>query len=212
MDYEAVKYDLPESLEFEGDIPKATFSMSNFWSNCGQFLEATMMWHVLYKGKKYLYLPYLMVDSEYAMVNGRELYGNQKELAKIEMWHDVNVWGCTVERLGHRILTATVRPEINTKKLPEGENIPILNFKRIGHCTGKGLDVCQIVAQDNPAVPIVDTDGIIDEWSGQASIVFPDASQEDTWYHCRPTKILSGKFGHYNSVCGTSWVLHDYLK
>lgn len=212
MDYEAVKDDLPTPLEFEGDVPRATFSMSDFWSNTGQFLEATIMWHVLYEGKKYLYIPYILVDSESAMANGRELYGNQKKLAKIKMWHEVNVWGCNIERFGHRLLVATVRPEINTKKLPDEENIPIVNCKRIGHCSGEGFDVCQLVAQDNPAAPIVDTDGLIDEWSGQASIDFPDASQEDTWYHNRPTKILGGTFGHYNSVCGKSWVLHDYLK
>ena len=212
-DYESAAQMLPEPLEFTQDPPLAGLMMGNYtWSNLGIYREAILIFHVTYKGKKFLYLPNLFVTHEVPLIAGREIWGYAKKLANIEFKTERNQIISWVERpLGNRIVTAIVSPEINLSS-DDWQNTDILSLKKIPNAEGnKKPDVCQLVGCAFKLTPIVGSDGIAELWRCKGSITYNTQSNDDAWYKAPVIKVIDAIYGWFNIYLPYGYIVHDYL-
>lgn len=213
MDYESVKDMLPEPLEFAGPVPHGVVGIHNFEkANIGAFHEVGLLFNVMYKGEEYLYISNFFVDSDVPLCGGRENYGNAKKIADIKFYHDRNMLVCTVDRpKGVRFMTATIMIE-DPMPIENFKNMKTLNLKKIPNTEGKGDDVCQLVMQNNPQIPVISSDGFANIWTGVGSLQWDFQSNVDPWYKAKITKITGATYGVFTQTATLGTVVHDYLE
>ena len=212
--YESAGQMLPEPLEFADETPTASLMLSNIkMSNFGPYGEAILGLHASYRGKRFIYLPNLLVTQEDPLMGGREIWGYAKKTAKIEFTHERNQITAFVERpTGNRLVTATVSPQVNLKK-EDWINTDILSLKLIPSAEeGKGPDVCQLVGCKYELFPFVGSDGICELWSGVGSVTWGSRSNDDAWHRVTVEKITGAIYGRFTINLPYGYIVHDYLK
>lgn len=75
-------------------------------SSFGPYDEFILTIPCLHNGELYLYVPFIYVDNDSAMVGGREIGGWPKKYGKISMERVGDDYSCTLDRRGERIASA----------------------------------------------------------------------------------------------------------
>ena len=213
MEYDSAARHLPEPLEFLNDPPTGMIvcNHDHFISDSSPYLEASLVYHVTYRGKPFNYYTNLLVSEVEALVAGREIYGYPKKLAHIEYYIDQGQFCMTVDRpKGFRIFSAAVRPR-RPKMIDPKENRDVLVLKVIpSPVIGERPQICQLVGLEITA----ETDEAPDSWECGGSISWGVASTEDPWSETKITKILDSYYMRRNNYVSlaSGYIVHDYLK
>ena len=186
-DEDAVLDILPEGLELP--IPatvRAQVSHARF-STFGSYLESFLAVECLWQGERRFYMPYVLVTGETALLAGREIWGEGKKLAHIELIQDDNLIRGVVERpKGTPLLTLSIRPE-RTLRPPANQRPCYVSLRIIPS------------PEENapPAADLVETfaeDWEVHEvWSGSSTMTFGVPSELDPW-HKLPVRRIKNAF------------------
>ncbi|GHT78057.1 hypothetical protein FACS1894130_04000 [Spirochaetia bacterium] len=214
-DYDSVAHKLPYPLEFEGDKPSGMVVCNSigFVTDSVPFLEAQLAFNVTFKGKPFLYLANLLVNSGEAMASGREVYGYAKKMAHMDYYTDMGQYCMTADRpRGVRIFSASVRIKRPMAPPDPAKGRDTLCLKLIpGYAKDSGPQVCQLVGIPITGAVVTGSDGMPDFWECTGSISWGSMSQDDPWHETRITKITGAAFGRSNSVLQYGYLVHDYL-
>lgn len=220
-DYDAVAPFLPAELEFADEVPVANIGVSRFkFSTFGCYMEAYISYDVLFEGKKWNYYPYWLCGpaangtiGETGMLMGREYFGTAKKMAKIEMVNENNIICATIARPGNMPLATIAMSPTEHLDAPEESCDMTIDLRYIpGVDPDAGPDVCQLVASEVPSWANKLSDGLVDVWTGAASVTFHCESAQDPWYKNKVNKIISASYGNYSKEVKPGYVLYDYLK
>ena len=162
------------------------FSTFGPHQGCYAYIECT------FRGEKFLYIPYLWVSSDSALAAGRELWGDAKKLADIEVRiANEEIIGTLERPAGIRIATGRLRAEYfaTPEELPL--TTPGLMLK---HIPGASADdqpaILQLVRDNMTAHPVIGSDGRAEVFGGPASITYDSPSQLSPISNLVPRKML----------------------
>lgn len=203
---------LPEGLQLASSPARGTLVVAHYpYSTVGAYNEVVLVLHVLWEGEPHAYLVHIFVDSEVAMLGGREIYGTPKVLADIEIIKsEASITAYVEKPKGNRIISATMRPAKNLPKEQFG-NAPIINLKVIPNVE-KGKEdepeLAQLVRYTHNGTPVVGTDGTAEFYSGPGKISF------DSGIHMLSNipvnKIVNCTYGRIDSVLDWGKVIKKY--
>jgi len=216
-DYETAAEMVPVDLEFADDPPVVQVMISDFgFSTLGPYKELDICFSVLYKGKKYAYIPNLFVTQEIPLIAGREIWGYAKKLASvIEIRRErEEVIGVVERPAGNRIVTAVMRPERNVEaNVWNDASCDLISIKLIPSAEEyREPDVVQMIGCGYRLFPIVGTDGITELWTGKGGLIWNNPTELDKLYKAPVKRIIDCTYGWFNIYLPYGYVLKDYKK
>jgi acetoacetate decarboxylase len=184
---------LPEEVEPSQENPivmlwfqHAPFSTFGPHQGCYGYIEC------VFRGEKYLYMPYLWVTSDSALAAGRELWGDAKKLADIKINIANEEIVATLERpTGVRLITARLRVEGFASPDDLGLTTPGLCIKMIpGVEQSDQPAILQLVEDAMTPHPVIGSDGRAEVFGGPASVTFDSPSQLSPISNLVPRQML----------------------
>jgi acetoacetate decarboxylase len=207
----AVERLLPPPLEALGDVVLAHIYRMPDVDFVGQAHECNVMVGARYRGRDGVveggYSTGLYLDSDVGIAHGREVHGQPKKLAVLNLETREDLIVGEVERNGIRILTATLPykqrpadPGDMKRHFDFAENI---NYKLIPHIDGTP-GIRQLTARRL-------TDVVVKEcWTGPCSVELRPNVQAPVW-RLPVVEPLNGFFWRADFTLVAGRVLHDYL-
>ena len=204
-DTENIRRVIPDPLEPRTNRVITWVSEFQLGTTQGSFKEAAIYVQVRLGNINGDYEPFLYVDSHLPLTAGREIWGYQKKMAEIGLFHEYEAVRGQVNRLGHQILKALVVPEYETGMEGIGwSSDGVFSLKYIP-ATAEG---------EKPLRELVLTEGKFTAQSGKffggrASVVY-ERSQIDPTYLLEPKVIVGGFFGQGDLYLPLGKVVHSY--
>lgn len=208
-DIEALRRVVPEPLEVTDPIVKYEFIRMPNSRGFGDYTESGQVIPVSLDGVKGGYVHSMYLDNEPATAAGREIWGFPKKYAHpfLGVENDTvlgrlkyNSVDVAVGTMGFKY--DTVDTNALEKKLTEEANYLL---KIIPHCSGKSLDVCQLVTYHLEDVNVKEA------WSGPASLqLFEHALAPVAALPVK--KVISGLHFKADLTLGMGSTSFDYLK
>ena len=165
------------------DYPFTTF---------GPYLEAIIALNVEFKGRPYVYIQQIMVDTEPPMLAGREIWGFPKKLATIGFKAERDMIYGTLERpTGIRLASAIVRPERKIKKVAPPMDVASLRVLPAAEGP-KHRPVCAEIVETITEVTMLNA------WEGNGSVAFAEHSTLDPWDRFPVKRIISATHTEYD--------------
>ncbi len=204
-DLENVRRVIPEPLEARTGIVITWVSEFEMGTTQGAFKEAAIYVQVKFKDIEGDYEPFLYVNSHLPLTAGREIWGYQKKMADIGIYHEFEAVRAQVNRLGHQILKALVVPNFEA----EMEQVP--------WSTGGIFSLKYIPGAEEGERPIRQLILTTGEFTvqkgkffgGRASIIF-ERSEIDPTYILEPKRIIGGFFGLGDLYLPLGKIVHRY--
>lgn len=204
-DIENVRRVIPAPLEPRTNRVITWVSEFELGSTQGAFSEAAIYVQVRLGDIEGDYEPFLYVNSHVPLAAGREIWGYQKKMAEIGLFHEYEAVRGQVNRLGHQILKALVVPEY------------VASMDEIGWSTGGVFSLRNIPSPEeggHPTRELVLTQGRFTAqegklFGGRASVVY-ERSEIDPTYLLEPRRILGGYFGHGDLFLPYGKIVHTY--
>ncbi len=204
-DLENVRRVIPEPLEARSGIVITWVSEFEMGTTQGAFKEAAIYVQVKFKGIEGDYEPFLYVNSHLPLTGGREIWGYQKKMADIGIYHEFEAVRGQVNRLGHQILKTLVVPTFEA------------NMEQIPWSTGGVFSLKYIPGAEEGEKPIrqlILTPGEFTAqkgkfFGGRASVIF-ERSEIDPTYILEPKRIIGGFFGQGDLYLPLGKIVHRY--
>ena len=204
-DLENVRRVIPEPLEARTGIVITWVSEFEMGTTQGAFKEAAIYVQVKFKGIEGDYEPFLYVNSHVPLTGGREIWGYQKKMADIGIYHEFEAVRGQVNRLGHQILKALVVPTFEA------------NMEQVPWSTGGVFSLKYIPGAEEGEKPIrqlILTPGEFTAqkgkfFGGRASVIF-ERSEIDPTYILEPKRIIGGFFGQGDLYLPLGKIVHRY--
>jgi acetoacetate decarboxylase len=154
------------------------------------------------------YSPWLLLDTDGGLAHGREVHGQPKKLARVNLELRGDLLVATVERNGIEVLTATLPYKVRNSSYDQmlrhfnfAENI---NFKVIPNIDGTPA-IRQLTARHLEDVEIFEC------WTGPCSVeIRPNALAP--LFRLPVLEVLEGYFWRTEFTLVGGRVVHDYLK
>ncbi len=204
-DLENVRKVIPEPLEARTGIVITWVSEFEMGTTQGAFKEAAIYVQVKFNDIEGDYEPFLYVNSHLPLTAGREIWGYQKKIAEIGIYHEFEAVRGQVNRLGHQILKGLVVPNFEA----EMEQVP--------WSTGGIFSLKYIPGAEEGEKPIrqlILTSGEFTVqkgkfFGGPASIIF-ERSEIDPTYILEPKRVIGGFFGQGDLYLPLGKIVHRY--
>jgi len=190
-DEEAALEILPEGLELFSPASASIAFMKFGLSTWGGFKEALQGIKCLWNGHSATYLVHVMVNIDAAMAGGRELFGEGKKFAhiNIDLQSESEIIMGTMERpLGNRICTGVMRP-VKRKERAAGAALALSLRILPNPEPGKGPSLTQLI-EINPNI----NNAPSDVWEGIGSVQLNSTSIIDPWHKLPVKKMLSATY------------------
>ncbi len=204
-DIENIQRVIPEPLEPRTNKVITWVSEFELGTTQGGFKEAAIYVQVKYGDVEGDYEPFLYVNSHLPLTAGREIWGYQKKMAEIGLFHEYEAVRGQVNRLGHQILKALVVPEYEA------------DMGEVQWSTGGVFSLKYIPGAEEGEPPLrqlILTPGEFTAqkgkfFGGRASVVY-ERSEIDPTYLLEPKRILGGFFGQGDLYLPLGKILHRY--
>jgi acetoacetate decarboxylase len=204
-DIENVRRVIPEPLEARTNIVITWVSEFELGTTQGSFKEMAIYVQVKYGNIEGDYEPFLYVSTPLPLTAGREIWGYQKKLAEIGLFHEQEAVRGQVNRLGHQILKALVVPEY------------VASMSEVPWSSGGVFSLKYIPAAEEGEKPIrqlVLTPGVFTAqegkfFGGRASVVY-ERSEIDPTYILEPKRIIGGFYGQGDLYLPLGKIVHRY--
>lgn len=204
-DIENVRRVIPAPLEARTNKIITWVSEFELGTTQGAFKEMAIYVQVKFGDIEGDYEPFLYVNTTLPLTAGREIWGYQKKLAEIELFHDQEAVRGQVNRLGHQILKTLVVPEY------------VAQMDEIPWSSGGVFSLKYIPGAEEGEEPIrqlVLTPGEFTAqqgkfFGGRASVVY-ERSEIDPTYLLEPNSILKGFFGMGDLYLPLGKIVHRY--
>lgn len=204
-DIENIEKVIPEPLTARTNRVIVWQSHFDLGTTQGAFSETAIYVQVKYQDYVADYEPFLYVDSHLPLTAGREIWGYQKKMAKIEIAHEMEAVRAQTDRLGHQIVKALVVPRYLASMdevgfSPDG----VFSLKYIPSAEENGEPLRQLVLTPGEFTA---TEGKF--FGGPASVTF-ERSEIDPTYLLEPKKIVGGFFGKGDLYLPFGKIVCDY--
>jgi len=204
-DIENIHRVVPEPLEPRTNIVITWVSEFELGTTQGSFKEMAIYVQVKFEDIEGDYEPFLYVNNPLPLTAGREIWGYQKKMAEIGLFHEQEAVRGQVNRLGHQILKALVVPE-NVATMDE---IPwssggVFSLKYIPSAEEGGEHLRQLIL--TPGEFTVQEGKF---FKGRASVVY-ERSEIDPTYILEPRRIIGGFFGLGDLYLPLGKIMHSY--
>lgn len=204
-DIENVRRVIPEPLEARTNTVITWVSEFELGTTQGGFKEMAIYVQVKFGDIEGDYEPFLYVNSPLPLTAGREIWGYQKKLADIGLYHEQEAVRGQVDRLGHQILKALVVPEYEAKM----DEIPwssggVFSLKYIPSAEEGGEVLRQLVLTPGEFTA---QEGKF--FGGRGSVVY-ERSEIDPTHILEPKRIIGGFFGQGDLYLPLGKVVHNY--
>lgn len=202
---ENVRRVIPEPLEPRTNIVITWVSEFELGTTQGAFKEMAIYVQVKFNDIEGDYEPFLYVNSTLPLTAGREIWGYQKKLAEIELFHEQEAVRGQVNRLGHQILKALAVPEY----VASMDEVPwssggVFSLKYIPSAEEGGKPLRELVLTPGEFTA---QEGKF--FGGRASVVY-ERSEIDPTYYLEPKRIIGGFFGQGDLYLPLGKVVHRY--
>ncbi len=189
-DIENVRRVIPDPLEPRTNKVITWVSQFELGTTQGAFSEAAIYVQVQHGDLQGDYEPFLYVDNHLPLTGGREIWGYQKKMAEIGLFHEYEAVRGQVNRLGHQIVKTLVVPERDASM----DEIP---WSPDGVFSLKYIPAAEEGRE--PLRELVLTEGRFTAqegkfFGGRASVVY-ERSEIDPTYLLEPKRIIAGFYG-----------------
>jgi acetoacetate decarboxylase len=190
---------LPSALELDDSVaPTASMGIAVVGGgNLGMYHEAMLILPCLFQGQPHRFDVMFMVNNDMAFALGRETHGSAKKIGNVGFEHRVDGLYGYAERLGHRVLSIAMVPEAKMEPDPASMNVvPSVSCRVIGQPVGYG--------ETDVTIDLIQTPAkweLLEQWSGQGTIGFPEPSAIDNWGVLPVRKIVSAFYSKMNIEC-----------
>jgi acetoacetate decarboxylase len=203
-DIDNIRRVLPEPMEPRNNLVITWISEFELGTTQGAFAESAIYVQVRFGQYEGDYEPFLYVNSSLPLTAGREVWGYQKKIAEIGLYHEQEAVRGQVNRLGHQILKQLVVPEVVT-------NMSDIPWSRDGVFSVKYIPGSEGEA---PLRQLILTEGKFTAqegkfFKGRASVTY-ERSEIDPTYILEPKRILAGFFGVGDLFLPLGKVVHRY--
>jgi acetoacetate decarboxylase len=204
-DIENVRRVIPEPLEARTNIVITWISEFELGTTQGSFKEMAIYVQVKHGNVEGDYEPFLYVNSPLPLTAGREIWGYQKKMAEIGLFHEQEAVRGQVNRLGHQILKALVVPEYVAKmdEIPWSKN-GVYSLKYIPGAEEGEKPLRQLVLTPGEFTA---QEGKF--FGGRGSVVY-ERSEIDPTYILEPKRIIGGFFGQGDLYLPLGKIVHRY--
>lgn len=204
-DIENISRVVPEPMEPRTNIVIVWISEFDLGTTQGGFKEAAIYVQVKHEDVEGDYEPFLYVNSHLPLTGGRKIWGYQKKMAEIGLYHEYEAFRGQVDRLGHQIIKSLVVPESQA----EVEDVPwssggVFSLKYIpgaeeGEAPSRQLVLTQgeFTAQEGKL------------FGGRASVTY-ERSEIDPTYILEPKRIIGGFYGQGDLYLPLGKIVHRY--
>lgn len=204
-DIENVLRVIPEPLEPRTNIVITWVSEFELGTTQGSFKEMAIYVQVKFEAIEGDYEPFLYVSTPLPLTAGREIWGYQKKMAEIGLFHEQEAVRGQVNRLGHQILKTLVVPEY----VASMDEVPwssggVFSLKYIPSAEEGGEPVRQLILT---AGEFTAQEGKF--FGGRASVVY-ERSEIDPTYLLKPKRIIGGFFGLGDLHLPLGKIIHSY--
>jgi len=204
-DIENVHRVIPEPLEPRTNKVITWVSEFELGTTQGSFKEMAIYVQVKFEDIEGDYEPFLYVSTPLPLTAGREIWGYQKKMAEIGLFHEQEAVRGQVNRLGHQILKALVVPEY----VASMDEVPwssggVFSLKYIPSAEEGGEHLRQLIL--TPGEFTVQEGKF---FGGRASVVY-ERSEIDPTYILEPKRIIGGFFGIGDLYLPLGKILHSY--
>ncbi len=204
-DIENVRRVIPEPLEARTNIVITWVSEFELGTTQGSFKEMAIYVQVKHGNIEGDYEPFLYVNSSLPLTAGREIWGYQKKIAEIGLFHEQEAVRGQVNRLGHQILKALTVPEYvaNMDEIPWSKN-GVYSLKYIPGAEEGEKPLRQLVLTPGEFTA---QEGKF--FGGRGSVVY-ERSEIDPTYILEPKRIIGGFFGQGDLYLPLGKIVHRY--
>ena len=156
----------------------------------GGFKEAAIYVQVKHEDVEGDYEPFLYVNSHLPLTGGREIWGYQKKMAEIGLYHEYEAVRGQMDRLGHQIIKSLVVPESQATM----DDVPwssggVFSLKYIPGAEEGEPPLRQLVLTQGEFTA---QEGKL--FGGRASVTY-ERSEIDPTYLLEPKRIIGGFYG-----------------
>jgi acetoacetate decarboxylase len=175
-----------------------------FGTGGGPYQEMCPLIPVLYEGEPHVYVPvvYLGEGTEEWFAAGREVLGDQKKLAKIELRQDMGrgLMIGTVERpAGHRIVTQIVGPFERQCEEHEFSFPPVIGIRLLPDAVGDRPSVAQLYRKTVTTSVRKAADGTAWMFAGQGTVDF-GRSEQDPLYKLAVRNVVNAWYVEFSTI------------
>jgi len=204
-DIENIRRVIPEPLEPRTNRVITWISQVELAATQGSFGEAAVYVQVKFGDAEGDYEPFLYVNNHLPLTGGREIWGFQKKMAEIGLFHEYEAVRGQVDRLGHQIVKTLVVPEREAVMEEVG-------WSRDGVFSLKFIPAAE--EGEEPLRQLVLTKGTVTVqegkfFSGRGSVVF-ERSEIDPTYLLEPKHVVGGYFGQGDLYLPLGKIVHRY--
>jgi acetoacetate decarboxylase len=176
----------------------------DFATGGGAAMEMTPLIPVLYEGEPHLYrwVGYLGEGTEERFAAGREMFGDQSKLARIEFEQRLGrgVMMGTVERpAGHRLVTQIVGPVGRQCDAGEFELYPTIGIRVLPDSSGQAPEVAELYRSEVHATLRRAADGSPMLFSGPGTVVL-GVSEQDPLYRLPVRRVAGAYYAEFGTL------------
>lgn len=196
---------LPEPLEPRTNLVITWISEFEYGTTQGAFAEAAIYVQASFGDLEGDYEPFLYVNSHLPLTAGREIWGYQKKMAEIGLYHEYEAIRGQVNRLGHEIIKALVVPEeVTTMDHVPWSKHGVFSLKYIPGAQEGEPPLRQLVLTEGKFTA---QEGLF--FKGRGSVVY-ERSEIDPTYILGPKRIIAGFFGRGDLYLPLGKIVHRY--
>lgn len=196
---------VPSPLEVRTNRVITWVSQFELGTTQGAFKEMAIYVQVKYQDYEGDYEPFLYVNSSLPLTAGREIWGYQKKMADINLFHDQEAVIGKVVRLDHQILKTLVVPDYvaSMDEVPWSRD-GVFSLKYIPSAEEGGTSIRELVLTEGKFTA---SEGKF--FGGRASVLY-ERSEIDPTYLLEPTSIIGGFSGEGELYLPLGKIVHDY--
>lgn len=205
-DEEAALDILPEGLELP--LPAIAIVLIAYYpfSTFGPYYEALQGLECLWGGEMRTYIAQIFVTTEAALAGGREIWGDPKKFAHIELRQENELFQGIVERpRGSRLCTLLVRPE--RPRQPPPETDPTVSSIALRVIPSPEEGAPPSIAE---LVEIADQPETHELWAGTGSVSFDNPSTLDPWHRLPVRRTKRGYYRRYDLTSPHGRIIKRY--
>ncbi len=204
-DVENIRKVIPEPLEPRTNLVITWVSEFQLGTTQGAFAEAAVYVQVKYDRYQGDYEPFLYINNHLPLTGGREIWGYQKKMAEVALYHEYEAVRGQVNRLGHQILKALVVPETTVTMAevpwsPDG----VFSLKYIPGAEESEPPLRQLILTEGKFTA---HEGKF--FMGRGSVTY-ERSEIDPTYLLEPKRVVAGFFGEGDLFLPLGKIVHRY--
>lgn len=205
-DYEMALDLLPDALQLPKPATAIVMVIDYPFSTFGAYSEAIQGLECLWEGTPRTFVVHILVTSEAALAGGREIWGDPKKLAHIELRSQNELLVGTVERPhGTRLCTVMVRPQRLLE--PPVRAHPTVNSIALRVIPNPESEAEPSIAE---LVEVPDEPDVHELWDGTGSLSFDTTSSFDPWSALPVRRIKRGYYRSYDLRSPAGKILKRY--